>query len=268
MMLPGGVLCEDRLCRDFEFRVLTGEVELGLAKAVVLGPDLPGQVTLALLAALAKVGGQAPDIGMIEAMSVADRQFLMMRLAGVLGLDPAWLTANCGRCGESFDFSLHYAELPIKPAGSGFPYVRIHIDGGMLTLRVPSGLDQRSVLEIADLVAARLALALRCVTGWDGGEPARLELSADQVAAIEAAIEAVAPEIATEVLATCPECGEGNRVGIDPYFCLSRVSEELFSEVHRLASHYHWSEAEILALPRWRRRRYLALIDRSRGMMH
>ncbi|MCK7500249.1 MAG: hypothetical protein MZW92_65580 [Comamonadaceae bacterium] len=36
--------------------------------------------------------------------------------------------------------------------------------------------------------------------------------------------------------------------------------------VHRLAWHYHWSEAEILALPRGRRAHYLALIDAARGM--
>jgi hypothetical protein len=268
MMLPGGVLCQDRLRRDFEFRPLTGEVELGVAEAVLRGPDLAGQVTLALRATLTQVGGRTPDAGMIEAMSVADRQFLMMRLGGVLGLDPGWLTANCGHCGESFDFLLHYARLPVKPAGSGFPYARIVTDQGTICLRAPNGLDQRAVLGIADMTAARVHLARRCVTKWDGGEPAGLELNADQVAAIETAIEAVAPEIATEVLAACPECGGDNRVGINPYFCLDRVGQHLFSEVHLLASHYHWSEAEILALPRWRRRRYLALIDRSRGMMH
>ena len=68
------------------------------------------------------------------------------------------------------------------------------------------------------------------------------------------------------VATPCPECGADNRVSIDPYFCLGRVSQDLFGDIHRLASHYHWSEAEILAMPRWRRQRYLALIDRSRGM--
>lgn len=34
----------------------------------------------------------------------------------------------------------------------------------------------------------------------------------------------------------------------------------LLTEVHALALHYHWSERDILALPRARRRRYLALL--------
>ncbi len=39
----------------------------------------------------------------------------------------------------------------------------------------------------------------------------------------------------------------------------------LYREVHTLARYYHWSEVDILALSRERRRRYLALIDRALG---
>jgi hypothetical protein len=35
----------------------------------------------------------------------------------------------------------------------------------------------------------------------------------------------------------------------------------MIGDVHRLASVYHWSEADILALPLPRRRRYLARLD-------
>lgn len=33
-------------------------------------------------------------------------------------------------------------------------------------------------------------------------------------------------------------------------------------DVHLLALHYHWTEAAILALPKWKRQRYLALLAR------
>ena len=39
--------------------------------------------------------------------------------------------------------------------------------------------------------------------------------------------------------------------------------ERLYEEIHVLATHYHWSEPAILALPRSRRQRYLALIARQ-----
>jgi hypothetical protein len=42
---------------------------------------------------------------------------------------------------------------------------------------------------------------------------------------------------------------------------LAGAGDVLFREVHRLAFHYHWREADILALPGEKRRRYLNLVD-------
>jgi hypothetical protein len=67
--------------------------------------------------------------------------------------------------------------------------------------------------------------------------------------------------------ATCPECGAAFTAPFDAGQYLERemklASEELFTEVHVLALHYHWAEAEILAMPRPRRRRYLDLLAES-----
>jgi hypothetical protein len=41
--------------------------------------------------------------------------------------------------------------------------------------------------------------------------------------------------------------------------------DRLFEEVHVLALQYHWPERDILALPRGKRRRYLALLARRFG---
>ena len=41
--------------------------------------------------------------------------------------------------------------------------------------------------------------------------------------------------------------------------------DSLLTDTHRIASAYGWSEAEILALPRTRRRRYADLIAQERG---
>jgi hypothetical protein len=57
-------------------------------------------------------------------------------------------------------------------------------------------------------------------------------------------------------------------VGIDPYYCLQHRQEAISADIHTIACNYHWSEAEILALPQKRRRRYLRLIDRARGMIN
>ena len=64
----------------------------------------------------------------------------------------------------------------------------------------------------------------------------------------------------------CAGCSQVNEIVIDPLSYMSGPSRGVSVDIHRIASVYHWSEAEILSLPRQRRRRYLDLIDRARGM--
>lgn len=49
------------------------------------------------------------------------------------------------------------------------------------------------------------------------------------------------------------------------FFFAERLTdlERLYEETHVLAMHYHWPETDILALPRSKRQRYLALIARQ-----
>ena len=64
---------------------------------------------------------------------------------------------------------------------------------------------------------------------------------------------------------TCPECERDFLAPFDTtafFFQEMRLRREaLLREVHLLALYYHWSEADILALTRERRRMYLALLD-------
>jgi hypothetical protein len=62
----------------------------------------------------------------------------------------------------------------------------------------------------------------------------------------------------------CDICGRPNDHEIDLFETalemLARAQRSLIVSAHRLASHYHWSEREIFAVPEWRRRQYLELI--------
>ena len=64
----------------------------------------------------------------------------------------------------------------------------------------------------------------------------------------------------------CPLCDTTVEVLFDSFSLLAaelRYTSSILLEVHRLASAYHWTEAEILALPTRRRRGYLSLIDKG-----
>ena len=260
MILPGGLWQPDGLHREARFKPVDGHLEMALAEAAKAADPLPGRVSGVLGAALAGIGPRAPDRASMDGLSVGDRQFLMSRLVPHLGLEWVWCSATCRHCGNPFDFALDYGALPVKRAAEGYPFSDITLSSGPVTVRVPTGADQSAVLSWPDEDAARRALAARCVVGE------AVALTEDDIACIETALEQLAPELATRVAALCPECGGDNALDIDPYYCLGWAGGDLFADIHQLAAYYHWSETQILDLPRWRRKTYLRLIDQARGL--
>jgi len=262
MTLPGGLWRHGECRRDWSFRPLTGEIELSILEAGLGGGNIPQRVTAVLSTALAELGGAAAQPDTVRALSVADRQFLMRQLAAVTGLDDSWVGARCLACGAGFDIPVRESELPVKTAGAGYPFANVETSLGPVRFRVPVGADQEAIAGIADPQEARRALALRCAVELPPGE-----LSEDDLERAEHALEAIAPEVATQAQTACPDCCRPATVHLDPYRWLAAADRGLFLDIHLLASAYHWSEAEILALPRERRRLYLSLVDRSRGMV-
>lgn len=271
MNLPGGLWHKGKLHREFAFKPLTGAVELALAEASLQTASMPEAVTGALAAALQHLNHLEAPPALIDALSVADRQFLVQQLAGWLEMDEVWMTAVCVRCGEPFDFMLRFSELPVKAAGTGYPFAQVATSRGRACWRVPTGADQKAVAAVSEEQDAERVLMERClmeISGHDAGQTAQwvAELLDDDWQQVEASLEAVAPEITTAVQVSCPACSQNSQVTIDPYLCLQRRQEAISADIHTIASTYHWSEAEILALPKKRRQRYLRLIDRARGM--
>jgi len=261
MQLPGGLVENGTRRRDWAFRPLSGALELALAEAGERAANTPAAVTQALALALDRLGGEAATPARVAGLCVGDRQFLMRELDRHLGHEGGWFQAECGQCGARFDFRIDYADLPIQDAGAGYPQAQVDMDGRQLRFRLPTGADQESLADLPE-AQARPWLLRRLA-----GEPEALGTpKQDLIAAAEAALEAIAPGIVLRVQTACPECGGGNEVELDPYRALARSSDSLLREVHQIATHYHWSEADILNLPRPRRQRYLQMIDRARGM--
>lgn len=266
VILPGGLPQDGRLERRARFRPVDGRMELALIE--LAGGEAPSYVSGLLEVALEHLGSQPADADRINALCVADRQYLMLRLAAMLAGEQLWLKAICGRCGAPFDIEIRRCDLPVKPAGETFPVAKLQLPAGEVEVRVPSARDQLEIVELPDDEATRLLLR-RCIVGIDGGLPdaALVEgLSGEDVAAIDAALDELSPAVCSEVLVTCPECRTDQRASLNHYQLPGLTGEAFFDEIHALAMHYHWSEQEILDMPRVRRQRYLKLIDRSRSM--
>lgn len=266
--LPGGLLVEDRVERRAFLRPITGSLEQHIAETLHGMALTPSVISQTLSLAVDEIGGEAVDCEVAGRLSVADRQVLMLRLGSLVGEDQVWLRPECESCQMPFDVGFQRSAIPVEPAGHGYPYAQRKLGENMFKLRVPTGKDQEAVSSLNGEAAIR-ALAKRCIVSVDGAPPSDEllnRLSMDDISEIEVAIEAISPMVAEKIHTNCAECGHSQAVALDPYTLTGGERTVLYQEVHTLACHYHWSEAEILALPRERRQLYLAMIDRARGV--
>jgi hypothetical protein len=139
-----------------------------------------------------------------------------------------------------------------------------------VTFRLPNGGDQEAISPfISENEAKAVAMLLgRCIQGIGPlkapGDELISRLSPLARMEIERQMETVAPKVDLTMEANCPEC---NREFDAPFdlqgFFLSelRTSRDLlYREVHYLAYHYHWSEREIMEMPREKRRKYIEVL--------
>jgi len=271
MLLPGGLLEDGALRREYSFRAVTGALEMDLGDATGEGASWPAAVTAALVCALESLGTLPATVDRVQRLCVGDRRFLLRELQKRLGDTLRWYQSSCPSCGEAFDFSLDLLALPAPAAGPGYPFVMVEHGGEKWRFHLPTGADQEALAQCPDEENALRELLLRC---WHPAESRDAEADRERLRGygpelwrkVEAAFEAVSPDPVSAVSAACPHCGKEAQIELEAGDYLRENPEGLWREVHQLALHYHWSEADILGMGRQRRSRYLRLIDAARGM--
>jgi|AGTN01.1.fsa_nt_gi hypothetical protein len=153
------------------------------------------------------------------------------------------------------------------------PRLRAEVDcpacGGGVALDFPVGDLPREASagpalragDIADLEA----------TGLSGdAATAFLRAGAGADPVTEEALEAMVGGLDIDIACDCAECGAAIVLPLDVASFLDTAlcarASRLLDEVHLIASHYHWAEAEILALPFPRRQDYVARILSERSL--
>src|SRR5262249_51085482 len=253
IILPGGALVGPRLVREAAFRPFTGRLEEELAQIrEAPSASRPARVSALLSAALAEIGDAPATPQLVARLGSTDRQFLMLAFALEQGEDQQWRHVDCPACGKRFDVGFRLSTLPVTAAGEDYPWTRITLRGTSLLLRVATGEDEERIAQLAP-GDARRALALACVAAINGEPPppgALDGLDAAALDAIDTALDAIAPQLPAALATTCSECGAAYSLALDPYDVAMPRPTQLYQEVHGLALRYHWSEGEILDLPR------------------
>ena len=265
MELPGGLLCDGRLRRDYRFKAVNGELERALSESGFYSDTLPEQVTRILSCSLCEVAGVAVDEALCRSLSAGDRQFLVLQLEALIDASPRWITALCAGCGEQLQFQITPGSLPMKPAGEDYPESALKLSIGEVSLRVPNGGDEEFIsAQASDNGSLLHGLLSRLVSS--GGRPVDVgRLNDADLEVLDQLLDEMSPQAGLAASIDCPHCDLQQEAAIDPYAWIVRETVSLDMDIHNLAFHYHWSEQAILQLPRTRRKRYLQLIDRSLG---
>ncbi len=259
--LPHGLWVDGIRHVDAELRPLNGaDEEFLLESAPAL---LPAERTTALLThCLVRLGPNAPpDVDAVRALAVGDREALLLQLRRATFGDRLDCVVECPACGETLDVAVAVGELLLEPYPDATEWLQALVDDGRrVVFRPVTGADQEAGARLAleDLDAAAALVVRRCVEA-DGDEPAR-----DLEPAVAALLAEADPQAEVVLNVACSACPKTFAVALDAAAFLERElagrRDELYRELHVLASHYHWSEAELLSLTPAKRRRYLELI--------
>lgn len=283
-LLPGGYADkEGAVHRDVDLIPLSGREEEFLVGNH--GQGSASLVTTILTRCISRIGTISPiSEETARNLLVADRQYLLLKLREVTFGERVAATIRCPwqNCGKNVDIDFLMKDIPVREPKDKGPIYRMELsqeaafpgDHGEvyreITFRLPNGGDQEFISPLISENEAKALTTLfkRCIQSIgpleNPGEELITKLSPLARMEIEKEMEAVAPKVELTMGATCPDCGREFAVPFDIQeflFGELRTSLDLlYREVHYLAYHYHWSEQEIMEMPREKRHKYIEVL--------
>jgi hypothetical protein len=219
------------------------------------------------LAMLAAAYPEVPAPRLAE-LSIGRRDSCLIALrAGTFGPHIEGETA-CPRCAERLELEFETEDVRADPpqTDGGQDALSVSVPGWKAVFRLPTSLDLQAA-QSAEPSDIRGNLLRRCVTDLRrGGERETVDKMPEElVEAIGERMERADPQAEVRLNLVCPSCGQEWSMLFDiaQFFWgeINARAYRLLYEVHRLASAYGWSEADILALSPWRRQAYLEMVS-------
>jgi hypothetical protein len=276
--LPGGYWLDGVCHREVGLRPLTGEDE-----AFLLETDevlLPAQrITAVLARCLTHLGPLHPvPPQAVQQLTIGDREALLLHLRRLTLGERLPCVVKCPHadCGEKMDLELQVGDLLL----AAYPHTQAFHEATVMgewspyrvRFRLPTGGDQEAAsgLACADPQAGVELLLRRCVERVLADDDRPITTVPPAVASeLPSLMAGLDPQAELTLNLVCPVCSHAFSTLFDTatYFFqeVSRRMTHLYREVHLLAWHYHWSEAEILAMTGRKRQLYLGFLAEALG---
>ncbi len=284
-LLPGGYVDKSgTIQREAELLSLSGREEELLAANIHRG-ESASLVTAVLCRCVRRIGTISPVSEEVSRnLLIADRQYLMLRLRELTFGEQVQATLLCPwpGCGSKMDIDFSLRDIPVRESQDKGPFYRMELSEAAaytanegekfseIVFRLPVGGDQETLspLVYKNEAQAFTMLLKHCIQKIGPYEHPEEELiyklSPRARMEIEREMARVAPQIELAMEAVCPECQRPFEAPFDlqRFFFgeLETTMGLLYREIHYLAYHYHWSEKEILEMPREKRHRYIEIL--------
>lgn len=175
--------------------------------------------------------------------------------------------AECPRCGTALEMNFPVSAIRADVPGPATNRFVLDHEGQCITYRLPTAGDLAALSDVADDDADAATrsnwLVRRCLieTNDDAVTGEVLQALSAAIATTSASVDPLAD---VEFQLDCPACALAWQSPFDVVsFLWSELdawARRMLREIHVLASHYGWSETDIIALTPQRRRHYRELI--------
>ncbi|MHC4118867.1 MAG: T4 family baseplate hub assembly chaperone [Planctomycetota bacterium] len=282
--LPGGYVDQEgTVHQEGEIAPLSGrEEELLAGNHRQESATLVTAVLRCCIRRLGEISSISEDV--VRSLLVEDRQYLLLKLREATFGDQIQATISCPwpDCRKRVDIDFLTEDVPIKESEEKGPTYEMELSPEAafvddddkkyrkIIFRLPNGADQEAVSPLlSDNEARALTMLLaRCVQSIGPlKNPGNISIGGLSPLArkeIESRMAKVAPRVELNLKADCPECERpfGMPFDLHRYFFgeIRTGLDLLYREVHYLAYHYHWSEQEIMEMPREKRRKYIEVL--------
>jgi len=275
--LPHGFTVDGNWHRAARLRALCGRDEAFLCEeAANLSPAAR---TTALLARCLTGLGPIHDVqpAHTRSLTIGDREALLLHLRRSTFGERLSCVLSCpeSSCGEKMDLDLNIGDLLSVPYDAPQTQHETQVNAGgtscTVRFRLPCGEDAERVAEIArhDINTAAQRLIERCVLEARREDALVDALPSSAFRQIPGLMAELDPQAEMILRLQCPACSRPFATVFDTAdFLYREVAAQrggLYHEVHLLAFHYHWSEADILAMRPAKRRMYLGLLSETLG---
>lgn len=207
------------------------------------------------------------SVANLASLTIGQRDTLLLTLRERTFGNTLNCFAQCPQCGEELEFTLETAQIRLSEPGQ-YPELdyAFAIEGFEGKFRLPNSFDLAAIAGDRNPEVAKSSLLERCLlqANHNGIEISHQELPPQVVTQLATQMAEADPQAEILFDLSCPACQHEWQTLFDivSFFWteLSAQAKRLLLEVHQLARHYSWHEADILAMSAMRRTLYLEMI--------